>query len=127
MYTTHVPYIGKFSCCKIFVCEICVKKISWLGINHEKFLTIIFTHVKWPCTLQWCMRGYHIYQEEWEAAISEELQCEREKKNAKDPYICRGSSSRECCRRPLMSDDSIQLSPVMVLTKIEHLLDQEDR
>ena len=32
------------------------------------------------------MRGHHIYQEEWEAAISEELQCEREKKNAKDPY-----------------------------------------
>ena len=32
------------------------------------------------------MRGYHIYQEEWEAAIGEELQCEREKNNAKDPY-----------------------------------------
>ena len=36
--------------------------------------------------LQWFMRGYHIYQEEWEAAIGEELQCEREKKNVKDPY-----------------------------------------
>ena len=33
--------------------------------------------------LQWCVRDYHIYQEEWEAAIGEELQCEREKKNAK--------------------------------------------
>ena len=30
--------------------------------------------------------GDHIYQEEWEAAIGEELQCEREKKHAKDPY-----------------------------------------
>ena len=36
--------------------------------------------------LQWCVRGYHIYMEEWEAAIGEELQCEREKKNSKDPY-----------------------------------------
>ena len=36
--------------------------------------------------LQGCMRGYHIYQEEWEATIGEELQCKREKKNAKDPY-----------------------------------------
>ena len=35
--------------------------------------------------LQRCMKCYHIYQEEWEAAISEELLCEREKKNAKDP------------------------------------------
>ena len=36
--------------------------------------------------LQWCVRGYHIYQEEWEAAIGEEIQCERKKKNTKDPY-----------------------------------------
>ena len=36
--------------------------------------------------LQWYMRGYHIYKEEWEAVIGEELKCEREKNNAKDPY-----------------------------------------
>ena len=36
--------------------------------------------------LQWCMRRYHIYKEEWEAAVGEELKCEREKNNAKDPY-----------------------------------------
>ena len=32
------------------------------------------------------MRGYHIYKEEWEATVGEELKCEREKNNAKDPY-----------------------------------------
>ena len=36
--------------------------------------------------LQRCVRGYHIYKEEWEAAVGEELKCEREKNNAKDPY-----------------------------------------
>ena len=36
--------------------------------------------------LQWCVRGYHIYKEEWETAVGEELKCEREKNNAKDPY-----------------------------------------
>ena len=36
--------------------------------------------------LQWCVRGYHIYKEEWEAAVGEELKCEREKNNVKDPY-----------------------------------------
>ena len=36
--------------------------------------------------LQWCVRGYHIYKEEWEAAVGEELKCEREKNNAKDSY-----------------------------------------
>ena len=36
--------------------------------------------------LQWCVRGYHIYKEEWEAAVSEALKCEKEKNNAKDPY-----------------------------------------
>ena len=32
------------------------------------------------------MYEYHIYKEEWEAAVGEELKCEREKNNAKDPY-----------------------------------------
>ena len=36
--------------------------------------------------LQWCVRGYHVYMDECEAAIGEELQCERERKNSKDPY-----------------------------------------
>ena len=36
--------------------------------------------------LQWCVRGYHIYKEEWEAAVGEKLKCEREKNNVKDPY-----------------------------------------
>ena len=36
--------------------------------------------------LQWCVRGYHIYKEEWEATVGEELKCEREKNNSKDPY-----------------------------------------
>ena len=36
--------------------------------------------------LQWCVKGYHIYKEEWEAAVGEELKCEREKNNVKDPY-----------------------------------------
>ena len=46
-------------------------------------------HVKmamYKYQLQWCVRGYHIYKEEWEAAVGEELKCEREKNNAKDPY-----------------------------------------
>ena len=33
--------------------------------------------------LQWCMRGYHICKEEWEAAVGEELKYEREKNNMK--------------------------------------------
>ena len=33
-----------------------------------------------------CVRGYHIYKEHWEAAIGEELQCQRERGNAADAY-----------------------------------------
>ena len=36
--------------------------------------------------LQWCVRGYYIYKEEWEVTVGEELKCEREKNKAKDPY-----------------------------------------
>ena len=35
-----------------------------------------------PC----CIRGYHIYQEVWTAAVGEELICERETHNSHDRY-----------------------------------------
>ena len=36
--------------------------------------------------LELCVRGYHLYKDIWEAAIGEELQCERETRNTKDRY-----------------------------------------
>ena len=33
-----------------------------------------------------CVKGYHIYQELWEAVIGEELQCQRERDNPTDIY-----------------------------------------
>ena len=33
------------------------------------------------------MRGYHIYNEIWDAMIGEELQCLRESNNANDRYM----------------------------------------
>ena len=33
-----------------------------------------------------CIRGYHEYKEVWEAAVGEELVCEREPQNAHDRY-----------------------------------------
>lgn len=34
--------------------------------------------------LELCVRGYHVYKDIWEAAIDEELQCERKTRNTKD-------------------------------------------
>ena len=36
--------------------------------------------------IECCIRGYHIYQEVWEAAIDEELVCRPERGNAHDWY-----------------------------------------
>ena len=33
-----------------------------------------------------CVRGYHIYQDVWDAAIGEILTCEREPSNSQDRY-----------------------------------------
>ena len=33
-----------------------------------------------------CVRGYHIYQELWEAAVGEDLECQRESGNTADAY-----------------------------------------
>ena len=35
--------------------------------------------------LRWCVRGYHIFQEDWDA-FGDELECLRETGNTKDPY-----------------------------------------
>ena len=36
--------------------------------------------------LRWRVQGYHVYRDEWDAAIGEELERVREKNNLKDPY-----------------------------------------
>ena len=33
-----------------------------------------------------CVRGYHVYIDVWDAAIGEELDCQREPSNANDRY-----------------------------------------
>ena len=33
-----------------------------------------------------CIRGYHVYKEIWQAAVGEELECDREHGNTKDRY-----------------------------------------
>ena len=33
-----------------------------------------------------CIRGYHVYQEIWEAAVGEVLVCEREPRDVEDRY-----------------------------------------
>ena len=37
--------------------------------------------------IELCVRGYHVYKDIWEAAIGEELPCERETKNTKDRWL----------------------------------------
>ena len=34
-----------------------------------------------------CMRGYHVYNDIWEAAVGEMLVCVREPRNAHDSYV----------------------------------------
>ena len=36
--------------------------------------------------IELCVRGYHVYKDIWEAAIGEELPCERETRNTNDRY-----------------------------------------
>ena len=34
-----------------------------------------------------CIRGYHIYKEEWQPSVSEEVLCRREAGNVADPHL----------------------------------------
>ena len=43
---------------------------------------LIMEEFERPC----CIRGYHVYQEVWTAAVGEELVCEREPHNSHDRY-----------------------------------------
>ena len=36
--------------------------------------------------IECCIRGYHVYQEIWDAAVDEELICQPERSNAHDRY-----------------------------------------
>ena len=51
-----------------------------------------------PCcfefSVQSMVRGYHVYQEEWDATIGEILHCQREIVNCHDPYAVATLSDR---------------------------------
>ena len=40
----------------------------------------------YKCQVQYAVRGYHVYQNIWTATIGEVLSCEKEPRNAADPY-----------------------------------------
>ena len=42
--------------------------------------------------IEFCVCGYHVYKDIWEAAIGEELPCEQEPRNTKDRYA--GAASK---------------------------------
>ena len=35
--------------------------------------------------MRWCVRGYHVFQEDWDADFGDELECLRETGNGLDP------------------------------------------
>ena len=35
-----------------------------------------------------CVRGFHVYKDVWRPVIGEELRCQREEDNPRDPYPC---------------------------------------
>ena len=61
-----------------------LKNFRGLGLTTKFFNTCEMAMYEYQ--LQWCVRRYHIYKEEWEATVGEELKCEREKNSAKDPH-----------------------------------------
>ena len=47
-----------------------------------------------------CVRGYHVYQEIWEAAVGEVLVCEREPRNVEGSVRCGGKERQNSYRTP---------------------------
>ena len=58
-----------------------------VGAIHENLSTRNFsTYRMEEYGRDCCVRGYHVYQEIWEAAVGEVLVCEREPRNIEDRY-----------------------------------------
>ena len=41
-----------------------------------------------------CVRGFHVYKDVWRPVIGEELRCQREEDNPRDPYAVAVTKSR---------------------------------
>ena len=69
-FFTRVAYAERNSCTYIHGSHTCEKKMECFRKES-------------------CVRGYYIYRELWEAAIGEDLVCQRECGNATDAYAAR--------------------------------------
>ena len=47
-----------------------------------------------------CVRGYHIYRDVWDAALGEELQCQRKTGNSSDLYAVAVRKDKYYCWSP---------------------------
>ena len=57
--------------------------------HHRNFATLTVCSLeRWLLSLErnLCMRGCHVYNDIWEAAVGETMVCVRESKNAHDRY-----------------------------------------
>ena len=61
--------------------------------------------------LRWCVQGYHVYRDKWDAATGEELECVREKNNLKDSYAV-AMMCDKCSCQPSTSEDIENMHPV---------------
>ena len=75
---------GNFRVKNILCVKISWRKIFVRPIVYETFLTGV--KLRWRLSNELCVRGYHVYQRIWTAAVGEVLHCEREPTNSGDRY-----------------------------------------
>ena len=55
-------------------------------LTSDSFHTFVAARIMEELSRLSCVRGYHVYQDVWDAAIGEILTCEREPSNSQDRY-----------------------------------------
>ena len=50
-----------------------------------------------------CVRGFHVYKDVWRPVIGEELRCQREEDNPRDPYAVAVTRLNSCQLPGLMN------------------------
>ena len=87
-------------CLNVFQHELCLLRVRHYPTPHRSFLQALIMEEYERSS---CIRGYHVYQEVWTAAVGEELVCERE------PHDCSPHNSLKQSRND--SDKKVPSGP----------------
>ena len=73
------------------------RRVGFIARGYSRGISMAAIGVLCETTFSTCIRGYHVYQDEWTPILDETLSCCRELANVRDPFAVKVMKADATC------------------------------